>query len=421
MLREKLTNHSEIKMKPRGRSYEPILSAFQRALLKQKHREKPLTSREFLKLCKLFDLSKMPDKRTAQRYIAKFNEELSRANYDKLVDWDDLDKLLAEYPIYHPDEINSKNWRVHREHLDRLREVESWAMQGLYNLDIEFKASWKSDDTALHALNTRTTYRSLKWQDYFLTYTSKLGSDFYTDNPMDVWVIGELYASREMDAEAHNEPIDLDDLKAWLEYRPFVNDLIKKTSSEDPALISETNARRFYVKQEKHEERYLRDIERGLIPELKFIYNHYSVNSIIALAFMSLDHVENRTDHTTPMGIGHRLPSIQYGDLINQGVNPEITVINPVTDLKIPFCWNLLKQDTVSEEDVTNEPFSDSEDYDYNRKNTELLAVLSDKTREISKLENLNTALTSRIFDLTDGGEGKSEDTVTNEPFIAPP
>lgn len=421
MLREKLTNQANIKMKPRGRSYEPILSAFQRALLKQKHREKPLTSREFLKSCKVFNLRRMPDKRTAQRYIAQFNEELSRMNYDKPVDWDDLDKLLAEYPIYNPDHVNSKKWRIHREHLDRLREVESWAIQELYNLGIECKASCKSDDTVLHTLNTRTTYRSLKWQDYFLTYTSKPSSDFYIDNPMDVWVIGELYASKEMDAEAHKKPIDLDDLKAWLEYRPFVNDLIKKTGSEDPVLISETDARPFNVKQEKHKERYLSDIQRGLIPELKFIDNHYSVNSIIALAFMSLDHTERRTDKTIPKRVGHRLPSIQYGDLINQGVNPEITIVDPVTEHGSAFYWNLFEQNTVLEEEVTNEPFADSENYDNNSKNTELVAILSDKTQEISKLENLNTELTRRIFELTEGVQGKSEDTVTNEPFIAPP
>jgi hypothetical protein len=288
-------------------------------------------------------------------------------------------------------------------------------------LGIDFKARWKSDDTVLHVLNTRTTYRSLKWQDYFLTYTSKPGSDFYIDNPMDVWVIGELYASKEMDAEAHKEPIDIDDLKAWLEYRPFVDDLIKMTSSEDSVLINETNVRRFYVKQEKHKERYLSDIQSGLIPELKFIDNHYSVNSMIALAFMSLDHTERRTDKIIPKTIGHRLPSIQYGDLINQGVNPEITIVDPDTEHGSVFYWNLLEQDTVSKEEVTNEPFSDSEDYDDNSKNTELVAILSDKTREISKLENLNTALTRRIFELTEGVEGKSEDTVTNEPFIAPP
>ena len=176
------------------------------------------------------------------------------------------------------------------------------------------------------------------------------------------------------------------------------------------------------MKSGENVERYVMAIKDGLIPKLKASENDYSVNSLIALTFMSLDHIEDSTVKSTNLTeMSHRLPSIQFDDLIRHGINPEIAIIDPVTKHRVTFHWNLPKEDRVPEEEVTNEPFSYNEEYSGNGKNVELFAELSEKTHQITKLEDENTALRGRIFELTEGGEGESDDIVTNEPFISPP
>jgi len=156
--------------------------------------------------------------------------------------------------------------------------------------------------------SSRTTYRSARWQSNVFTYAPDL------TNPIDVWVIGELFATRERIAELSNRPIDVDesygDLLTWLAHKPWI-----------------------------HSEVYVKSIRAGAIPKLKNQIVFSSVNTAWAIFMSTLD-LRNKSMRENECNF--RLPSEQYQDALNAGKPVALELMDGIANqvIKLGLTFN---------------------------------------------------------------------------------
>jgi len=143
--------------------------------------------------------------RNVYNYRARWIKKGVARAKDVLVVWEDIDRLIAS--------------GVAREHLSTLRYVSAWALS-------MFGQVFRTDPS----------YRILRWQSYVLYYTDSI------ERPVDIWVLGDRFAQREMLADYMDMPVERTDIDAHLSFQPW-------ESGEKEKL-------------------YLSAIEQGLVPSL---------------------------------------------------------------------------------------------------------------------------------------------------------
>jgi|TARA_Y100000310_G_scaffold335048_1_gene416147 hypothetical protein len=143
--------------------------------------------------------------RTIYNYKKRWSENIEARAKDELVAWDDVDRLVAS--------------GIYRDHLPILRYVSAWALS-----------------TFGQAFRTDPSYRILRWQSYVLYYTDSI------ERPVDIWVLGDRFAQREMLADYMDMPVERADIDAHLSFQPWESG--------------------------EKEKRYLSAIEQGLVPSL---------------------------------------------------------------------------------------------------------------------------------------------------------
>ncbi len=157
-------------------------------------------------------LIKMSGPITSERNVRKYYDrakENPNQGSGKPVDWDDIKTL--------------EHWRVRLDHLPMLRRVEAWVT---------------STFGTIPTIDSKPTYRAARWQSHILSYSHSINA------PLDIWVLGELWAIRETYAVYQNKDIDKDDLEQWLSFAPWED-------AENSGAVP-----------------YLRAVGKGLIPKL---------------------------------------------------------------------------------------------------------------------------------------------------------
>ena len=119
------------------------------------------------------------------RYREKWAAIVEKEFWNESVDWADTGRLRsAAIPLVH---------------LPQLRSIQAWA--------INHFPPWMFDPSS--------SYRSARWQSHILSSARTVLE------PEDVWVIGELFALREIYSFYHHKPVVKNDLEALLTFSPW--------------------------------------------------------------------------------------------------------------------------------------------------------------------------------------------------------
>ena len=125
--------------------------------------------------------------RNIYKYRKRWQNNNAARSRDKPVDWSDVSGLLSQ--------------GVDGQHLPAIRHTSAWA---------------RSVFGAL--FEVQPTVRSARWQSYVLTYAPSVR------HPLDLWVLGERFAMRELLSDYSGDEVHREDIDAHLSYRPWEDD-----------------------------------------------------------------------------------------------------------------------------------------------------------------------------------------------------
>ena len=193
------------------------------------------------------------------------------------------------------------------EHLPLLRKVAYWASK---TLDVPLKSDPDGFVTS-GLLDFAPTYITLRWQSYVLSYSPTV------EEPLDIWVIGELYAMRDVVAEVTKTPIETEDLDAWITFTPW----------RDAMNIFEPELPNPLTRYKKH---YDDAIEQGEIQPLKHKLDVHTSNTTRGALAVCLASVAENYDQDITL-----LPSQQWKGKPSQTI--KLTVGKKKLSMDIEF------------------------------------------------------------------------------------